>query len=277
MADDNDLTIDDLNEGPGDGTEAEGGPGGVPGPDEDHDGDDETTGEPDGGAESPQPEDDAGQDPRQEVQRDQTNLRDGPRPNRYQTLANRLRESERARASEREEMRRELEQLRQGPQNYQRQQDQQRAREAALERARLDGPEAIAQFYAREANESFTQRQTALQIQLLDSQDQSRFEALASRNPVADRMRDRVEELLRAERARGSNPTREAIFYYELGKRAFQRLQREGTKQRQRGAAAVARETVRAPNTRSNVPSDNRRGNSSEREARAKRLSDMSI
>lgn len=229
-------------------------------------------GEPDGGTESPGAGDAAGQDARSQGQPAQVN----GRRNRFADLSNRVRDLTRQREEDRRNFEAQLAAARNAPQVAEQQRQQQLEFERGLERARLEGPESVIQFYRQQDQAQQRQQFAALQLQVADNNDRAAFDALAGRVALAGELRDRVEDVLREERAKGSYPSRTAIFYHEVGRRAVERLQRQAGSLRRRAAAGVARETVRAPNARGAVPAGRER-QTGEKAARDKRLENMAI
>lgn len=99
-------------------------------------------------------------------------------------------------------------------------------------------------------------QQQHLMRQLQDSSDRSAFEALAGRNPLANKMRDQVERALADVRAKGQDLPREAVFTFLVGQKAIAQMGKPNKK----AAANRQRQAARPASTRSDV-----RGESSRR------------
>ena len=138
-----------------------------------------------------------------------------------------------------------------------------RARERQEEEnARLQGPEAYADYKLEKAKLENRQFLGQLMRRTDDASDSAKFDRLSARNPVYASVADEVE----AEHQRimqsnpGYVPNREALAQIIIGRRAAERGVRAATRQRTRAAEGVRRETVRAPaNSASTVASSRRR------------------
>lgn len=117
------------------------------------------------------------------------------------------------------------------------------------ENARLQGPEAYADYKLEQAKQENRQLLGQLMRRTDDANDMAKFDRLASRNQVYASVADEVE----AEHQRimqsnpGYVPNREALAQIIIGRRAAERGMRAATRQRTRAAEGVRRETVRAP------------------------------
>jgi hypothetical protein len=141
------------------------------------------------------------------------------------------------------------------------QQDWQRREAEALEQARNQGPEAVAQYIADRSERraaamfAYSQRQTA------DSSDRVNFQMLVRDHPNLQRLADQVEEQHQRLLATDPNyrPNRVAVAKYLMGEHFFERGSNASSgQQRRRANEGVQRETTRAPSsTASQVPSTN--------------------
>jgi hypothetical protein len=129
------------------------------------------------------------------------------------------------------------------------------------ENARLQGPEAYADYKLDQAKQENRQFLGQLMRRTDDASDSSKFDRLASRNQVYASVADEVET--EHQRIMASNPgyvpNREALAQIIIGRRAVERGGRAATRQRTRAAEGVRREAVRAPSNGASTVSQPRR------------------
>ena len=214
-------------------------------------------------------EDAGGDDGAAEAGRAPAEVREPRRETRYQRLANERREA-RERA---ERLERELQDLRQRVDRPQ--QPRETPEQKAARRALMD-PEERHQEELNELRQDFGGQLTAIQRQMLDSNDRSAYERFADRHQLSDAIRDKVTlEYDKAVRE-GRFIPRDALAKYFLGEAVLQRSLKNGKQQRERGQRRIERETARPTGGRSDVVAERRpRGDSAE--ARRKRLENQEI
>ncbi|WP_193098014.1 hypothetical protein [Burkholderia sp. Z1] len=125
-----------------------------------------------------------------------------------------------------------------------------------------------------QSNRTLRQSQQAAQTALFQAQDlrdQTLFESKIASDPHRARYRDRVEQAIQEERRAGRNASREAVYYYMLGKDIADGKLKPKAKAKT-PAADVPR--GKSPGVRSTVP--NARGQT-EHQKRAARLADVNI
>ncbi|WP_155626902.1 hypothetical protein [Burkholderia vietnamiensis] len=144
------------------------------------------------------------------------------------------------------------------------------AEEARLRDPNLDPMER----WQIQSNRTLRQSQQAAQAALFQAQDlrdQTLFESKIASDPHRARYRDRVEQAVQEERRAGRNASREAVYYFLLGKDIA-----DGKLKPKAKAKAPAADVPRGktPGVRSNVPPA--RGQT-EHQKRAARLADVNI
>ncbi|KVL03874.1 hypothetical protein [Burkholderia ubonensis] len=125
-----------------------------------------------------------------------------------------------------------------------------------------------------QSNRTLRQSQQAAQAALFQAQDlndRTTFESKITSDPHRARYRDRVEAAVQEERRAGRNASREAVYYYMLGKDIADGKLKPKAKSKA-PAADVPR--GKSPGVRSTVP--NARGQT-EHQKRAARLADVNI
>ncbi len=106
--------------------------------------------------------------------------------------------------------------------------------------------------------------------------DQVAYESLASREPIAAKLRDEVEKTILAERAKGRNVDRTTVLKFLIGERALAGKNRATGRATKAAAVNRERQAAKPGNGRADVPTgDSRRGSDSA--ARARRLENMEI
>ncbi|MGR3910009.1 hypothetical protein Q3A80_23490 [Burkholderia sp. SR8] len=144
------------------------------------------------------------------------------------------------------------------------------AEEARLRDPNLDPMER----WQIQSNRTLRQSQQAAQAALFQAQDlrdQTLFESKIASDPHRARYRDRVEQAVQEERRAGRNASREAVYYYMLGKDIADGKLKPKAKAKS-PAADVPR--GKTPGVRSTVPPA--RGQT-EHQKRAARLADVNI
>ncbi|AOI70846.1 hypothetical protein WI29_34065 [Burkholderia ubonensis] len=125
-----------------------------------------------------------------------------------------------------------------------------------------------------QSNRTLRESQRAAQAALFQAQDlndRTAFESKIASDPHRARYRDRVEQAVQEERRQGRNASREAVYYFMLGKDIA-----DGKLKPKAKAKAPAADIPRgkSPGVRSNVPAG--RGQT-EHQKRAARLADVNI
>ncbi|MDF3091472.1 hypothetical protein [Burkholderia semiarida] len=148
-------------------------------------------------------------------------------------------------------------------------------RDFEAEEARLRDPNTTdIERWQIQSNRTLRQSQQAAQAALFQAQDlrdQTLFESKIASDPHRARYRDRVEQAVQEERRVGRNASREAVYYYMLGKDIA-----DGKLKPKAKAKAPAADVPRGktPGVRSTVPPA--RGQT-EHQKRAARLADVNI
>ncbi|MET3216086.1 UNVERIFIED_ORG: hypothetical protein ABIC48_003855 [Burkholderia territorii] len=148
-------------------------------------------------------------------------------------------------------------------------------RDFEAEEARLRDPNTTdIERWQIQSNRTLRQSQQAAQAALFQAQDlrdQTLFESKIASDPHRARYRDRVEQAVQDERRAGRNVSREAVYYFMLGKDIA-----DGKLKPKAKAKAPAADVPRGktPGVRSNVPPA--RGQT-EHQKRAARLADVNI
>ncbi|EMN5130227.1 hypothetical protein RVV79_003343 [Burkholderia contaminans] len=148
-------------------------------------------------------------------------------------------------------------------------------RDFEAEEARLRDPNTTdIERWQIQSNRTLRQSQQAAQAALFQAQDlrdQTLFESKIASDPHRARYRDRVEQAVLEERRAGRNASREAVYYYMLGKDIADGKLKPKAKAKS-PAADVPR--GKTPGVRSTVPTG--RGQT-EHQKRAARLADVNI
>lgn len=116
------------------------------------------------------------------------------------------------------------------------------------------------------------------QLTTLNAIDRSNFDNACRADPVRDRLRPEVEQMVASENAAGRYPTREQVFYYLLGQEADRRRRSQsGQRTRAQAARRVRRETTRPASTGSDVGRSRVRADDNSYEAALQRISGRPI
>ncbi len=159
------------------------------------------------------------------------------------------------------ELRRENEEIRRQMQTLQQQPRQPAIDPAAQARADqefwasldlMTPAEAHRAVYNRARNE-FAQQFGAQQLSTQEAIDRRDYDAAARTSRIHQQYRQRVEDLIGAERARGNIVTRDVALNYLVGQDAIARANKVAPAQRRSGAARVSAQTVRPGNGRGDV------------------------
>ena len=159
--------------------------------------------------------------------------------------------------------------------------NERRAQETAQEEAArvelMSSDDKIAHFRQKDREEH--QREMAgVNFRVWDSADRAEFREILRDDPLVAQVKDAVEKRYQELSQQGRPVSRAILADLEVGKLARAGRLKAVAKQRERAAAGVRRETVRAPKTRSDVaPNRARRGEGDERAARLKRLEDVQL
>jgi hypothetical protein len=113
------------------------------------------------------------------------------------------------------------------------------------------------------------------QRQISDTADRMKFEQLATNDKVAAKFKSEVEARLAKTRAAGFEASREDIYKHLLGEKVMAARAKAVQEQSKAGAKNIKRQTTKARSATSDRAGG--RSTESEREARRKRLEDMSI
>lgn len=150
------------------------------------------------------------------------------------------------------------------------------AEQQERDRLALMSPEERFDYRLTQQEERHRRDLAQVRFETADAADKTAFDQLCARNPQAARLKDRVEQALAAERAKGFTYPRETVLKFVIGEsvlksapRAQNRQQREASEQRQRQQA-------RPGQGRSDVNQGGGR-QTDERAARADRLKDVQI
>ncbi len=143
--------------------------------------------------------------------------------------------------------------------------------------------ERLAQMEPWERTEYFRQQDKAemashlqrIEFNSQEAADKSAYETLASRLPVAAKLRDAVEERLADMRRSGTTAPRETVLKWIIGDRAVANASRATGKARKTATANRDRQVARPSAGRGDTAPTDRRGDSAA--ARAKRLENMGI
>ena len=203
-----------------------------------------------------------------------------PEPVRTESPFARLRRERREERDRADRLQRQLDERAAAPRTDSAEQQRQRKleREAALETARLSGPEAVAEFLQRETIQMVDQRLNQATFHTQDLADQRAFDRLCGGNKALDSIADQVETKLADMRKQGQNVPREALAYFLIGQRAVKRGVPAAEAQRKAAASRKERQTVRkTAGGRSDVTRPERRERGDSVDALEKRLGKQSI
>lgn len=240
----------------------------------------ESEAEPDEGEEETPEGDNDGFDSEGEPEEEQEPEPELAPPTRKESAYARLRRERREERTRADNLQRQLDERAAAPRTDSAEQQRQRKleREAALETARLSGPEAVAEFLQRETIQMVDQRLNQATFHTQDLADQRAFDRICARNPAIDRIADDVDAKLADMRKQGQNVSREALAYFLIGQRAVKRGGSAAETQRQAAAGRKARQTVRkTAGGRSDVGRPERRERGDSVDALEKRLGKQSI
>jgi fused signal recognition particle receptor len=194
---------------------------------------------------------------------------------RIQKLANSRREAE-DRATKLEL---ELKAVRDAQENAQR--TQQRFAQEQMEQERLRqqweqaSPEDRVAMMLQKQQRDLAMQNHQYQRQISDTADRMKFEQLATNDKVAAKFKTEVEARLTKTRAAGFEASREDIYKHLLGEKVMAARAKAVQEQSKAGAKNIKRQTTKARSATSDRAGG--RSTESEREARRKRLEDMSI
>lgn len=194
-----------------------------------------------------------------------------PEPARAPRGANRVAEATRIAAeakAEAEALKREIEALKTARPTV----DPRLAAEERQQRLAAMSPDQRTDFLLREQEQRFEARLAQTEFSTKDAADAAEFRTLCSSNPAAAKLSADVEEELAKLRANGQTAPRETILKYLLGERMLSKAPKARQAQVRQAAGSVARNAVRPGQGRSDVTAGNRRGATSEAEARRQRL-----
>jgi hypothetical protein len=153
---------------------------------------------------------------------------------------------------------------------------QQESQEAEAARVELMSESEKIAYYRQQDRQASDARFNQLQFQQWDSTDRMEFRQLVKDDPLVAKVRDKVEVEYERLRAAGRPVSREILANQEIAKMVREGRTQAGTKQRDRAAANVRRQTVKPPANRSGATSQRtRRGEEDPKAARAERLKDV--
>lgn len=212
-------------------------------------------------------QDPAGADEGQAGQPDQVRTQ-GRGQGRIQRLSAALKE-ERARARRLEE------QLGRGGGNQPSAAELARAQEAEQARLAMMSPEERIEYRMNQQEHRHRLELAQVRFETADAADKTNFDALCRSNPTASRLRDRVETVLAAERARGTNYPRETVLKFVIGEQALKGAPRAKRRDEKAAEGQRQRQAGRPGSGRSDV--GNSGGRKDERQARRERLENLEI
>jgi hypothetical protein len=144
------------------------------------------------------------------------------------------------------------------------------------ERLAMMDPDQRVDYLLNEQRQQFGNELAQIRFQTADSADRTAFDGLCARNPVASKLRDNVESYLADMRRNGTNAPRETVLKYVIGDRALANAGRATGKARRTAEDNRSRQAARPSSPRNDTRGESSRSGS-EREARAKRLEDQLI
>lgn len=151
---------------------------------------------------------------------------------------------------------------------------------AAAERERLAlmTEDERVSYYREQDKAEHRREMDGVRFQVWDSTDRAEFRELCREDPLVARVKDKVEAEYTRLKGLGRPVEREIIANQEIAKMMRNQRQAAGTRQRNRGAESVRRETARPVRARGDVaPARSRRGQEDTPEARRRRLEDVII
>lgn len=148
------------------------------------------------------------------------------------------------------------------------------------ERIAMMQPHEIAAYTEHKLRNEFQFQLSRTQIETRDLVDRQMFETLKSRDKLAERFSDQVEQLLLAARNQGINPTptREVLLNALVGYEIRQKAGQQTEQQRRRGARQIAAQTTQPGGGRSTAATPaSRRPREDSDEAFLQRLRNMTV
>jgi hypothetical protein len=121
------------------------------------------------------------------------------------------------------------------------------------ERIAMMQPHEIAAYTEQKLRNEFQSQLVRTQVETRDLVDRQMFETLKTRDKLAERFSDQVEQLLVAARNQGMNPTREILLNALVGQEIRQKAGRQTAELRRRGARQIAAQTTQPGGGRSSV------------------------
>lgn len=113
-------------------------------------------------------------------------------------------------------------------------------------------PHEVAQYYAHKAQREMQGQLVSAEVRVGDYLDRQAFREICREEPLAERFKDQVEDLLARARQQGQNLTREVIYNQLLANEVrSKRTKSAVTQARKQGQRAIARETVQPGMARS--------------------------
>lgn len=111
-------------------------------------------------------------------------------------------------------------------------------------------PDEWADYRYNQGRQEFSTAIQALRNENQENFDRSSYEAAARTSPIRARYQDRVEGILRAERAVGRNPPRETIFKYLVGEDMVRKADKVAPAQRRAATVRVQGQVARPTGAR---------------------------
>ena len=124
--------------------------------------------------------------------------------------------------------------------------EQLRQQQEEQERLSLMQPHEVAQYFATRSEQRLTQQLQVIRRENAEANDRVAFEALQARDPIAKRFSADVEKVVAEQAAQGMTVRRELALNFVVGKAVRDRAVAAAAKQKPRGAARVAGQTVAA-------------------------------
>ena len=156
---------------------------------------------------------------------------------------------------------------------------EQQARAAAEERERLANmdPEQRLEYRIQKQAEQHRADMAQMQFTMQDSADRTAFDGYCARTPVAQKLRDEVEDRLAELRRGGTTAPRETVLRWVIGDRALTNAGRAKGKATKRADANRANQTTRPGSGRGDAAGEGRRSGADSREARERRLDGVKL
>jgi hypothetical protein len=156
---------------------------------------------------------------------------------------------------------------------------EQQERDAAIERERLANmdPEQRLEYRIAKQDEAHRREIAQLTFTMQDSADRTAFDGYCARTPVAQKLRDEVEDRLAEMRRGGTTAPRETVLRWVIGDRALANANRAKGRATKRADVNRTSQTTRPGSGRGDTAAEGRRASADSREARARRLEGVKL